>query len=577
MLREVLSRGGTSFGTLQQTWASANQKLRVVFLSYNNRLFSMITLLFKDTPRVDDDTAMLLTETFIPYGAVVWQTATNPPRAIFITMRLARSTTAGSVEMTMRCSCDPSVSFDSLDENCCNHLTEVLQPNNVIDMFKHVFFNQVTSHSHRHFFGLDVTRGERYPTVHYQQNSTPNSGNLANITHVPSPNYSFYVQFDTDRLQFIPLVQVRKKKIQCLLCRGHRSRRGDCEHELSLERNLSGEDDEEDQVFDSEETDYDDETFQNSFPESTNGQQTRTRNEGSTQDEELRKYCVKGLLLPLLPCKSIKSITFRISQKIEEAKGTTLLQFEDLYGICNHCRYQRKLDAISPQNKRWRTTKLFTLTQKIPLIQVEDWICPSCSRTVYFSGAGLAIFPTRKSYCFTYEVLYYFIHNVCRLGISFRAQYESYHMTQICDSALARLDNFRSNGYYRIEDCMSGRRRCSEAFRKFIECIDISNPVLCKHLFTSNQCERPLTVQEKVLFGYSPEEEVTDKRLQSLVIDGTTAGILHELPNYDRQFKILTANPNLQSNQRFIQSQIFKIATKKHYQYCTLSLKDCGE
>lgn len=39
--------------------------------------------------------------------------------------------------------------------------------------------------------------------------------------------------------------------------------------------------------------------------------------------------------------------------------------------------------------------------------------------------------------------MYYFVHNVCHRGISFRMQYESYRMIQICQSTKAKVAVFQ--------------------------------------------------------------------------------------------------------------------------------------
>ena len=136
-------------------------------------------------------------------------------------------------------------------------------------------------------------------------------------------------------------------------------------------------------------------------------------------------------------------------------------------------------------------------------------------------------------------------------------------MTQICSSSSAKYDTFEAFAFQKKEDCLSGRRRCHEAFHMFMKCIDTSNPTLCSHLFTCKECERPLTEKEKVLLGYSREEEVPDKRLKAVVIDGTTAGILTALPRYDRQLQLLSANSRLQRKHKFVRSKIFQDTVKR--------------
>ena len=204
---------------------------------------------------------------------------------------------------------------------------------------------------------------------------------------------------------------------------------------------------------------------------------------------------------------------------------------------------------------------MYTLTQQVQLIQVEDWSCPTCSEKNYFSGIGYAIFPVRKTYCFTYELLYYFVQNVCRLGISFRAQYESYNMMRISESSRAHFDNFSTTAFtMEPEHSLSGRRRCAEAFSKFIACID-SNCASTKALYTCKNCEVDLTPAEKISFGFSDNEECP-KRFKAMVIDGTNSGTLDKNPNYHREQDFLSVQTKTRKHNRFITSRVFQQALR---------------
>ena len=154
----------------------------------------------------------------------------------------------------------------------------------------------------------------------------------------------------------------------------------------------------------------------------------------------------------------------------------------DEEGVCAHCKRTR---TPGMKEDYWlQSVRLYTLTQQVRAVKVEDWKCLlSLWEEFFFSGVGVAIYPSRKTYCFTYELLYYFVHNVYRLGISFRAQYDAYHMTQVAQSTRAKYDNFSdtpANETIILEDCQSGRRRCAEAFGNLLHFIDTNNPDLCK-------------------------------------------------------------------------------------------------
>lgn len=77
-------------------------------------------------------------------------------------------------------------------------------------------------------------------------------------------------------------------------------------------------------------------------------------------------------------------------------------------------------------------------------------------------------------------------------------------------------------------------------------------------IFTSQTCVRELKTSEKLLIGYTTHDDVPHKWFESVEIDGTTAEILHSLPNYERAFESLSVNPRQQANQLFLRSSCSK-------------------
>ena len=286
-------------------------------------------------------------------------------------------------------------------------------------------------------------------------------------------------------------------------------------------------------------------------------------NNGRRTKEVFEKYGPKNLELPILPCKGIQGMTRRLTCEFEDSSRGGLHRIHDYYGVCRKCNYKRGKQAFHKSLSEYRATRLYTLNHCIRIIEVEDWTCPSCKSIVYFTGVGQAIFPVRKTFAYTYELLYFFVHNVCRLGISFRTQYDSYHMMQISQSAKVRFDSVygnHGNVYIILDDSKSGRRRCAEAFRLFLPCIDVSNASLCSKLFTCKNCEVELTEEEKTMCGLQIRDGVPIKHFKALVVDGTNAGILDTRPHFKRDPIHLTVNPRLRKDQRFIINKMFQTA-----------------
>ena len=547
MLKEVLVRGGHCFSRLSEPLQSGDNTLRVVHLTYSRRTFAMLTAMVRRQQNLMPK----------PFGCIFWQTSVSPPKAVSITMYIEQDTALSSPRFSAACSCKPALLQSECDHQSCSHLRTVLQPSNVSDSFRCTLLNHNTFQTSRNVFGRVINGDDNnyeFSTVQLMARSAQSNNQL----NIQNKKARFLTMFDHSRLRFVPLVLQKKKKVQCLMCRGHRSRRGPCEHEINCEQYYFRQCNEE-QEFDGNMSDF----SSDDSDDSDNQERNRNRDYNvPPPDVEVMQYCRTDVKIPLLPCKSIQLSSFLTAYAIEQEKGREIQVFEDWFGICKSCKFQRSLQSLSSALTTFRVTRMFTLSQQVVTIKVEDWKCPRCSRQVRFTGVGRSIFPVRKSYCFTYELMYYFVHNVCRLGISFRAQYSSYHLSQISDSARARFDNFESTAMTPIEDFHSGRRRCAEAFNYFIKCLDTSDPKLCSNLFSCKDCERSLTPKEKVLLGYGMNEEVSEKRFDAIVIDGTTAGILSALPNYERDTRILGTNTSIYRNQRFITSKMFQNAIK---------------
>ena len=556
-----LNRFGSYFHLLDDTAITSNPSVRVVQVLESKWTFGMLTALMKcPIPPSSSGSGYQdrNTHPFIkPFGGILWQTASNPPKAVCITFTYEMDSIERNNGFFATCSCSPSIKVNTPDSSCCEHLHAALDSTMVSDMFRGLLYQRCNG-SATTKFGSALKERDEFPIIHFiRLNMTSN----ASITNVPKQSWSFYTQFDTTRQLFVPLVLVKTKKVQCLLCRGHRTRRGPCEHEIAWEKEVYGSEDDETTIFDGDDSDQDDNEQNDPTVEGIDANSDSIRRRPSGRPLPLEKYCRTDLRLPLLPCNGILWSTFSNALKIETNEGRNNLVIWDEEGVCAHCKRTRTPDM---KEEYWlRSVRLYTLTQQVRAVQIEDWKCLACGKKTFFSGVGVAIYPSRKTYCFTYELLYYFVHNVCRLGISFRAQYDSYHMTQVAQSTQAKYDNFSdspANETIILEDCQSGRRRCAEAFGNFLHCIDTNNPDLCDLLFTCKKCEVELTRTEKQLLGYPLNDRTPVKAFRALAFDGTTAGILHSLPTYERSPIQLTVANALKKNQRFITSKLFQVA-----------------
>ena len=201
---------------------------------------------------------------------------------------------------------------------------------------------------------------------------------------------------------FVPLVLVKTKKVQCLLCRGHRSKRGPCEHEIAWEREVYGSEDDDTVIFDGDDSDQEEDHEDPNGEDSENVVGIDAQTDGISRRRNsrplpLEKYCRTDLRLPLLPCNGILWSTFAIATRIERNQGRGPATIWDEEGFCSHCKRTRTPDM---KEDYWlRTVRLYTLTQQVREVQVEDWKCLSCNKKTFFSGVGVVIYPVRKTYC----------------------------------------------------------------------------------------------------------------------------------------------------------------------------------
>lgn len=545
LFKEIMEQGVGLFHILQQDSSNMQSRIRAAQICYEKRTFSLLTA------RIEPATENVLNASHL-VGGITWQVSLKPPRAICITIRhgfLGDPTPSTEVV----CSCNPSlvVNYNNEQVTSCFHIQHTINNSSVGNLFTTVLqseFQGVRGLSH---FGPRFRRGTDSEILQLLRHNQIDDNSFRN-------NWNFLVSFDMETVMFVPLLKMKHRKIQCLMCRGLRTRRGPCSHEISSDKRgvprTEVEIYNEHQLEDDEDMEFA-ETAEHVDVNSAPNEQP------SSSKTETEKYNISNVRLPLLPCSGIRTETIALSLQIDQSKGQETIRITDRFGICQHCGYNRK--ASSVRTHQYRTVRLYTLNQQIPIVEVEDWICPGCQKVVFFFGIGKALFPTRKTYVYTYELLYHFVQNVCRLGISFRAQYDSWNMQSTSDSARARFDHFSDNRTLLstdLDDSKSGRRRAAEALHLFIKLIDTSNSDLCSKLFTCPDCEVPLTKTDQQQLGLFNKDIGNIKRFKALVVDGTAAGILHSLPTYERSPIYMTVPSRLRKDSKLFTNRMFQMA-----------------
>ena len=128
----------------------------------------------------------------------------------------------------------------------------------------------------------------------------------------------------------------------------------------------------------------------------------------------------------LLPCPSVLKMNATLADIFEtKLKSDMLLTFEDEDGFL--CRHRSLLDKeiltspsiqctgvknVACDNNIVEMT-LFTLNHSSHLVGCVTWKCTVCGNWNLYSGENHGIFPTRKRYAYTVELLYSWIVMSC--------------------------------------------------------------------------------------------------------------------------------------------------------------------
>ena len=122
----------------------------------------------------------------------------------------------------------------------------------------------------------------------------------------------------------------------------------------------------------------------------------------------------------------------------------------------------------------------------------------------------------------------------CTNALSFRAACRVTRLFERTQQVAVRRVGKTAESFEPRDEGRRSRRRTNEAFRAFVAHLDTSSDSITKKLFPCDTCEVPLSVQDFEELKIDPEAASGMKRLQAIVVDGTAAGMLTKLPNYDR-------------------------------------------
>jgi len=197
-LSEMLKRCSSLFNQLKET-PLVNRKFRAVHLLHEKRSFGLMTAIIKR--RIQDGT---WSYECLPFGCIFWQYSVSPPRCVCVTISIEKEVVNDNSEVSFCfvCSCNPArVVRNSSERNICYHLTEVMSDNPICNLFKVILNDQFQSQPSTQFFGDILTLSDAYPTVCLLMDG------ISLEKRRKKRKYKiFYIQFDTDRSLFVPII-----------------------------------------------------------------------------------------------------------------------------------------------------------------------------------------------------------------------------------------------------------------------------------------------------------------------------------------------------------------------------------
>ena len=249
-------------------------------------------------------------------------------------------------------------------------------------------------------------------------------------------------------------------------------------------------------------------------------------------------------------------------------EGETLTFDEKDIVSCPDCK-RKNTRELYPGYRREVT--LFTLTQGAPTIHIYDWFCHTCEKKRNFSGKNCAVFPAFRHSCYTTELLYVILEMTCLHALSFRTAYRITRLIARSPSVARKLGRWAQQDL--LDQSKRSRRRMNDAFGAFVERLDTSSIHVTEKLFSCSNCEVPLSADDCNELGIEPSRSNDLKRLRAVVIDGTAAGILTKLPDYDRNTTIVRGAEGGFATFHLIKPKLHNNAVKKLFDVMKASLR----
>lgn len=449
-----------------------------------------------------------------PYVGVLWQTSSRPLKSVCITWKRNDSPAAilpGVLDCTgtivAKCTCTTSL-IQNPTESACAHLSPFLTNSLLSSFISNILF---TTFDDRHlYYGSPLQDARASSPMAWDLVPTPHPRSLPHLSQPITCSYSWWIAFERKRSVFVPLVHRKGLPLQCLHCRQKSSRRGCCSHEEVCHEAMRIAGIPEQVPYRSPSVAGDAEEHGFADPSAI-----------STDPNKEVDYVTNKARRTLLMCSRELRDTRSVASKLQQCVSECALLRDRSTSTCVFCGTLR---GNVGHHEYQRSMTLFTAMQGAPTVVVTDWKCYHCGTLNLFKGEDGAIFPFTKNTAYTTELLYLWTLLVCYRGMSFRDAYNSVrYMTRTVSSRLHTSTT---------KSCVEPwqRRRANDAFQTFLCTIDITCHTTSSVLFSCNQCETPLTPEDRRVLRIPSTLDC--RRFQTLVIDGTTAGILRALPDF---------------------------------------------
>lgn len=196
----------------------------------------------------------------------------------------------------------------------------------------------------------------------------------------------------------------------------------------------------------------------------------------------------------------------------------------------------------SPRDKP-RKTSLFTVNHGSVTIVFVDWTCKSCKFLNRYQGNVHGIFPAAAGICYTVELLYLWVSDMCSGTSSFRSVYRSTRSHQYTPSYSRRYETgtmSKWNGIYK-----GNRRYANDAVRHFINLMDLDSTAIAHQVYSCKKCELPMTQEDYVQLGLDREQHPGMKRIHSVVVDAKVMALLKDGDGEHDAHDVLTAAKGL--------------------------------